>query len=146
MTPPVPRRLRFLLQCAQHLLARAAAGARKWLRLSRLGCAVWRWRAVARYCLTGNCGLACGTAAFRQVADGTPVDLFVPEAGCPIHDERTWVVTLIDGVKAAVALARDFCESMYASYPDEAVEEEFAQSLHELGRDEERGPWRTGYW
>ena len=107
------------------------------LYLSRLGCAVWRWRAVARYSLTGNCGLACGMATFRQIADGTPVDLFVPEADCPIHDEVSKLLPVLDFVKGAVALARASCAGLYASYPDEAVEEEFAVSMAALGRDEE---------
>jgi len=105
------------------------------LRLSRLGCVVWRWRAMARYCWTGKCGLACGMATFRQIADGTPVDLFVPEADCPIHDECTRLVPLIDGIRGAVSLARDACESVYASYPSEA-EDGFERAL---AGDEERG-------
>jgi len=109
----------------------------RWLRLSRLGCVAWRWRAMARYCWTGNCGLACGMATFRQIADGTPVDLFVPEAGCPIHDEVSKLLPVLDCVKGAVALVRASCAGLYASYPDETVEEEFAASMAALGRDEE---------
>ena len=41
-----------------------------------------------------------------------------------------------------LSLARDVRESVYASCPSEAVEEEFAASLAALGRDEERGRWR----
>ena len=108
-----------------------------WLRLSRLGCAAWRWRAMVRYCWTGQCGLACGMATFRQIADGTPVDLFVPEAGCPIHDEVSKLLPVLDCVKGAVALVRASCAGLYASYPGEEVEEEFAASLAALGRDEE---------
>ena len=106
------------------------------LRLSRLGCAVWRWRAMARYCFTDKCGLACGMAPFHEL-DGTPVDLFVPEADCPIHDEVSKLLPVLDFVKGAVALARSTCAGLYNSYPDEAVEEEFAVSMAALGRDEE---------
>lgn len=44
---------------------------------------------------------------------------------------------------AFLALLRDACASLYASYPGEEVEEAFALALDE---GEERGPWRTGYW
>jgi len=81
----------------------------RWLRLSRLGYAVWRWRAVARYCWTGDCGCECGLATFRQIADGTPVDLFVPEAGCPIHDEASKLLPVLDFVKGAVWRWRGIC-------------------------------------
>jgi len=131
--------LSFYPRAALYLLARAVRS----LRLSRLGWAVWRWWAVAHYCLTGKCGLACGMATFRQMADGTPVDLFVPEAGCPIHDEVTRLLPVLDFVKGAVALARDACASLYAGFPDEAVEEEFAAAL---SGDEEQEPWATGRW
>jgi len=40
-------------------------------------------------------------------------------------------------VAGATAGVRDSCKLLYASYPDEAVEEEFAASLAALGRDEE---------
>jgi len=40
-------------------------------------------------------------------------------------------------VAGATAGVRDSCKLLYASYPDEAVEEEFAVSMAALGRDEE---------
>ena len=40
-------------------------------------------------------------------------------------------------VAGVTALARDFCAGLYAGYPVEAVEEEFAVSMAALGRDEE---------
>jgi len=39
---------------------------------------VWRMSIRIRYALTGNCGCFCGY--FSPYG-------FVPEAGCPIHDE-----------------------------------------------------------
>jgi len=39
---------------------------------------LWRLEARIRYALTGSCGMECGWT--------TPYG-FVPEAGCPIHDE-----------------------------------------------------------
>ena len=117
------RRLWYLLQSLLHLLARLVAGVTRRVRLSRLGCAVWRWRAMARYCWTGKCELACGMATFRQIADGTPVDLFVPEAGCPIHDDAPRLLPVPNCIKGAVSLARDLCETAYASYPAEDGDE-----------------------
>lgn len=49
----------------------------------------WAWRLWVRirYALTGDCGAACGIAAFRDAQPPyTPVRIFVPECGCPIHD------------------------------------------------------------
>ena len=49
---------------------------------------------------------------------------------CALH----LLARLVAGV---TALAQDLCESVYASYPGEEVEEEFAASMAALGRDEE---------
>lgn len=67
----------------------------------------------------------------------------------PVLHRRLWCLLqsalhlLARLVAGVTALARDFCESVYTSYPDETVEEEFAEAL---AQDEEQGPWRTGYW
>lgn len=89
---------------------------------SHLGCAVWRGWAMVRYCLTGKCGLACGMATFHEL-DGTSVDLFVPEADCPIHDEVSKLLPFLDFVKCVIALARDLCETAYIASGLEAAEE-----------------------
>ena len=41
--------------------------------------------AFPRWLFTGDCGLACDYEWFRQL-DGKPVNLWVPECGCPVHD------------------------------------------------------------
>jgi len=46
---------------------------------------LWQLCILLRYKFTGNCGLNCGFATFRKL-DGTPFQMFVPEADCPIHD------------------------------------------------------------
>ena len=46
---------------------------------------LWRPFVLARFLITGKCGLNCGVATFRKL-DGTPSQQFVPEADCPIHD------------------------------------------------------------
>lgn len=47
---------------------------------------LWQLLAIVRFIVTGECGLVCGMARFRQL-DGTPFWQFVPEADCPIHDK-----------------------------------------------------------
>ena len=100
------------------------------LRLSRLGWILWRWRAIARYCFTGDCGLACGMAPFHKL-DGTPIDLFVPEADCPIHDSFAlpkWLPVL-EWLHNLLDLLRGFCQTMWWDIPldwDEQVREAVA--------------------
>ena len=53
--------------------------------LTRLLHRVDRFLAVPRFLLTGDCGMACDWTWFRQL-DGKPVNLWVPECGCPVHD------------------------------------------------------------
>ena len=99
----------------------------KQLRTSRLGWTLWRWRAIMRYCFTGKCGLACGMVPFHKV-DGTPVELFVPEADCPIHDNSGMAAWLLvaDWLRCLFSSVRGFCESMWWDLPldwDEQVQE-----------------------
>lgn len=39
------------------------------------------------FVLSGDCGHACGMTTFRAL-DGTPIQQYVPEADCPIHDRE----------------------------------------------------------
>ena len=65
-------------------------------------------------------------------------------AGWPAWFRRS-LVTVCYRASSLLALARDLCETAYASYPSEAVEEEFAASLAE-SRPAEQEPWATGRW
>jgi len=57
-------------------------------------------------------------------------------AGWPAWLRRSLVAACYF-VSSLLSLARDLCETAYASYPAEEVEEEFAASMAALGRDEE---------
>lgn len=46
---------------------------------------IWRWKSRVRYRLTGDCGNTCDYVRLKT-PQGKPVYPFVPEAGCPIHD------------------------------------------------------------
>lgn len=54
-------------------------------RLNNFRWRLWRLFVRARFVITGDCGLNCGVATFRNL-DGTPFQQFVPEADCPVHD------------------------------------------------------------
>ena len=42
-----------------------------------------------KFVLTGDCGCVCGIVTMRDLA-GTPIQQFVPEADCPVHDRNTF--------------------------------------------------------
>jgi hypothetical protein len=86
------------------------------LRFSRLRWTLWRWQVIARYCFTGDCGLACGMAPFHRL-DGTQVDLFVPEADCPIHDDPAKYLSLLEWLRTLLFLVREFCWTLWEAGP-----------------------------
>lgn len=47
-----------------------------------------------KFVLTGDCGHVCGIAMFRAL-DGAPIQQFVPEADCPVHDRSRDVNTQV---------------------------------------------------
>jgi len=49
---------------------------------------LWRLFVRIRFIITGDCGLNCGIATLRAL-DGTPIQQFVPEADCPVHDRNS---------------------------------------------------------
>jgi hypothetical protein len=54
-------------------------------KLTNLRWKIWRLVIIARFAITGDCGLNCGVTPIR-LNDGSIRDVFVPEADCPIHD------------------------------------------------------------
>ena len=46
---------------------------------------VWPMWTRLKYILTGNCGYECGMTWFKDLS-GNPIQQFVPEAYCPVHD------------------------------------------------------------
>lgn len=51
----------------------------------------YEWLCWKRFRATGDCRHVCGNATFRVMPTGRPVTLFVPEAGCPVHDPESWI-------------------------------------------------------
>ena len=48
----------------------------------------WKLRDIwyrLTFVLTGDCGHACGMTTLRAL-DGTPIQQYVPQADCPVHD------------------------------------------------------------
>ena len=48
---------------------------------------VWPFLIRLRWLFTGRCGYICGLTWINDL-DGTPLQQFVPEADCPVHDMR----------------------------------------------------------